>query len=624
MELANQVLERLLSGEEVHDVLQHIRAFVCEVIGEGTASLVIERPGRKLEVVCDPRSPLDPAVITRVLASDSARASKLPGIPFGPPDAPVGVWVDGACRGKEMRGLLDTARRIGHWSLWFVPVQDAQVGHLGWIVTSAKEARPPDARELGSLRFAAHLLCLAARQERAASQWVSSDHDALTGLAGRAAFLERVAVALARRRREGRVAVIVLHFDRLRAITNSLGVFAGNQVLVAVARRLKQVVRRGDVLAQLERDEFAVLLEGLQCEQDAIEVAERLVEVLHRPIPVSNQDVILTASFGIALERDRAIASDLLREAEVALANVRSSGGQRLCVFSEKLDHGLRRRLVLEGELVYALERNELSLRFQPVVDLRSGRIVELEALLRWEHPTYGMISPSEFIPIAEETGAIVSIGRWTLREAARLMRDWLSCYPHLPADLKISVNLSPRQLRHSRLVEDVITTLEEVGLPPSRLKLEITESLLVETEDTVLTQLKRLRELGIELALDDFGTGYSSLGYLSRLPIDSLKIDRTFVGRLDEDQTRAAIVRTIVSFALALGLTVVGEGIETEVQLLHLRALGCNHGQGYYFTRPVDAENVEALLARGVVPLQSCQPLPHEGHERLAGTYPG
>ncbi|GBD16908.1 Phytochrome-like protein cph2 [bacterium HR26] len=302
----------------------------------------------------------------------------------------------------------------------------------------------------------------------------------------------------------------------------------------------------------------------------------------------------------------------------MALANARSASGGSYKVFSQALDRGMRRRLELEIHLLRALEREEFFLNFQPVIELDTGRIVELEALLRWEHAQHGLISPSEFIPIAEETGLIIPIGRWALREAARLMREWLSRFPYLPPELKLSVNLSPRQLRYSGLVQEIAATLDEVGLSPGRLKIEITESLLVDTDEAVLSRLQDLRAHGIELALDDFGTGYSSLGYLSGLPVDCLKIDRTFVERLGQDQAQAAIIQTIVSVARALGLNVVGEGIETEVQLVHLRALGCTRGQGYYIARPLSADGVATLLGRGLTLLLPSQNLPVSPREPL------
>lgn len=620
VEVANGVLERLVQGAPLHDVVEEVSECLRSVLSGSAVLVVLERRGSESEPVSDPRLSDDVTLALRTLGKRLSNAGSLPGTPFGPQGAPIGVWIDTTSHDPASQPVVEAIGRAGFRSLWAVPVRDPLAGHVGWLFACLAEARQPEPGEFSLLTMATRFLCLAARQEGTMQQQASGDYDSLTGLPGREVFLKRLGAALARhQRRQGRVGVIVLDFDRFRVIHNSLGVAAGNQVLLTVARRLRQSLRWNDTLARLERDEFAILLEGLQCEQDAIEVTERMMQCLHRPITVTNREVMLTASFGIALSTERSTAADLMREAEFALADARSSGGGQYRVFSQALDQGIRWRMELEIDLLHALERNQFHLKFQPVIELDTGRIVELEALLRWEHPKYGSVSPSEFIPIAEGTGAIILIGRWTLREAARLMREWLNRFPHLSPDLKLSINLSPRQLRYSGLVQDIVTTLAEVDLPPSRLKVEITETSLVDIGDAVLSRLEQLRALGIELALDDFGTGYSSLGYLAGLPVDCLKIDRTFIERLGRDQAQAAIIQTIVSVARALGLGVVGEGIETEKQLVHLRALGCTRGQGYYIARPLCPDRIAALLEHGPTILHPFQNRLEDPSELLA-----
>jgi diguanylate cyclase (GGDEF)-like protein len=621
LEATNSVLERVLHGATPGEVLQAIGRHLFTTLPELATLMAIRGPHPEIETASDPRLPEEALPAFRLLAKRVRSLADVPGVPFGPPQRPAGALIVAPVEHPAWQPPVEMVARAGFQALWAVPIEDPIAGHLGWIFACMPEPRVPCPAELSCLTLAANLLCLAARQRGLSPPQETGDYDPLTGLPGRGVFLERLGHALARRhRRKGRVGVIVLDFDRFRIINNSFGVAAGNQVLLTVARRLRKGLRRGDTLARLERDEFAILLEGLQCERDAIEVAERMIQRLHRPIPLTNREVMLTASFGIALSTETSTPADLMREAEMALADARSTGGGSYKVFSQALDRGMRRRLELEIDLLRALEREEFFLNFQPVIELDTGQIVELEALLRWEHAQHGLISPGEFIPIAEETGLIIPIGRWALREAARLMREWLSRFPHLPPELKLSVNLSPRQLRYSGLVQEIAATLDEVGLSPGRLKIEITESLLVDTDEAVLSRLRNLRAHGIELALDDFGMGYSSLGYLSGLPVDCLKIDRTFVERLGQDQTQAAIIQMIVSVARALGLNVVGEGIETEVQLVHLRALGCTRGQGYYIAQPLSADGVATLLGRGLTLLLPSQNLPGSPRELLAG----
>jgi predicted signal transduction protein with EAL and GGDEF domain len=352
------------------------------------------------------------------------------------------------------------------------------------------------------------------------------------------------------------------------------------------------------VVARLGGDEFAVLLEGVSDEGMPAALAGRLAAALRAPIDLDGREVFTAASVGIALSGPgRDGPEELLRAADLAMYRAKAEGKGRSAVFEPSMDEAAVERLALETDLRHALERGELRLHYQPIVELGTGTVREVEALLRWEHPRRGLIPPISFIPIAEETGLIVPIGRWIIEEACRQLRAWdLAHRERQP--LAIAVNLSARQLRDPDLVGDVDRALHACGLAPARLRLEITEDVLVEDTAAAAAALVRLKALGVGLAIDDFGTGYASLGYLKRLPVDMLKIDRSFVEGLGREERDSAIVQGVLSLAGNLRLEVTGEGIETAEQLERLRALGCDLGQGFYFARPLTAERVSELLA--------------------------
>ncbi len=425
-------------------------------------------------------------------------------------------------------------------------------------------------------------------------------HDALTGLPNRMLFMDRLRHALSRakRRAHKKIAVLFADLDNFKFVNDTLGHHVGDELLVAVSDRLRKCLRPEDSAARLGGDEFAVLLEDVEGVSEAALVAQRIIEELRTPFVLSGQEVFVTPSIGIALgEASQDMSKDLVRNADVAMYRAKEEGKARYQVFDSGMQDRITDRLKLENDLRRALERNEFRVYYQPVVALDTGRIVDMEALVRWEHPEQGLVPPSEFVPLAEEIGLIVAIGRLVLREACRQTRAWQERYPSAPP-LLVGVNLSARQLRHSELIEDVEGALRESGLEPRWLTLEITEGSVVGEGERHIGVLRAIREQGVRFALDDFGTEYSSLSYLKRLPVGMLKIDRSFVERIGEDEEDGVLVAGIVGVAKGLGLRVVAEGVETFEQLERVKALGCDLAQGYYFSAPLPTKMVEELLA--------------------------
>ncbi|MBU1665622.1 MAG: EAL domain-containing protein [Gammaproteobacteria bacterium] len=414
-------------------------------------------------------------------------------------------------------------------------------------------------------------------------------YDVLTGLPNRALFESHTAQALARTARGGgRAALLFFDLDNFKVVNDSLGHPVGDQLLQAVAAQLGQVVRQTDNLSRLGGDEFTLLVEGAG-QQQASAVAEHVIEALHQSIPIDGHELSVGASIGIALYPDDGDSVDkLLRSADSALYAAKAAGKHTWRFFSAEMDEQAQHRLALEAGLRRALDRNELRMVYQPIVDLGTGRHIGFEALMRWTSPELGEVSPAVFIPVAEETGLIHAFGTFALREACSQTRRWLD---EGRVDVVVSVNVSARQFSGRGLVDSVRQTLKEADLPPSHLDLEITETALMGGEQEVVDILNELHDLGVSLSLDDFGIGYASLSQLKRLPIHKLKIDRSFVMDILHDSDDTAIVTAIIGMADALGLTVVAEGVETQDQQAFLAALGCRRGQGYLFGRPGPAE---------------------------------
>jgi diguanylate cyclase (GGDEF)-like protein/PAS domain S-box-containing protein len=425
-------------------------------------------------------------------------------------------------------------------------------------------------------------------------------HDSLTGLPNRILFLDRLEQALARLRRgQSMAAVMFLDLDRFKHVNDSLGHHAGDEVLTAVAPRLKQALRAADTVARFGGDEFGILLEDIDSELAATQAAERIAAVFGRPFVLGSAEHFITASVGIALARGGERADELIRDADTAMYRAKEAGRARYELFDDDLRARVVSRLRMETELRRAIERHELWLEYQPVVSLRDETIVSVEALLRWTHPDRGLIPPADFIPIAEETGLIESIGARVLDEACRQAAQWHASMPDR-APVGISVNLSAVQIANATLPETVAIAMRAANLDPSTLQLEITETVLLGEDARLSETLTNLRKLGVQLVLDDFGTGYSSLGYLTRLPLDALKVDRAFVDGLGRDRQDTSITEAIIAMARALSLPVIVEGVETELQLAELRRMGCDQVQGYYFSRPVPAATITSMLLNG------------------------
>src|SRR5580658_1567274 len=452
-------------------------------------------------------------------------------------------------------------------------------------------------------------------------------HDSLTQLANRALFMHQLTQCVNRtkRRQDYKFAVVFIDVDHFKTVNDSLGHSAGDQLIVQIAERLSGSIRRddivprpaertgpvraagNDILARLGGDIFAILLDDIRDASDGIRVAERIQQNLALPFSVDARQLQITVSIGIAASATNySAAEDVWRDADTAMHGARSLGRSRYQMCDPAMHAAAMNRLKLESDLRQAESRGELQIHYQPIVSLRNGCLTGFEALLRWQRPGFGLVPPLEFIPVAEETGLIVPIGSWVLREACSQMRDWHLLFPSEPA-LTIAVNFSAKQFIQPNMVEQVKQVLGETHLDPGSLKIEFTESVAMQDAERTTRILTELRALGLGTSIDDFGTGYSSLSYLIRLPLDILKLDRSFVSRMDKNKESRQIVHTIISLADNLGMDVVAEGIETVEQAHELKLLGCQYGQGYFFSKPINKGSVEALLKSGMLGTDEC-----------------
>ena len=453
-------------------------------------------------------------------------------------------------------------------------------------------------------QFHAHNLIVqaqdvSARRRAEAELYHNAYHDSLTQLPNRTHFDDQLNRAIARVQRhpEQRFAVMYLDFDRFKLVNDSLGHKAGDELLVTVARRLKAILRETDVLARLGGDEFAILVEDLHRQREAVELAERIHKELQNTIHLGGMEVTITASIGITFSTNNYQNSDdIIRDADIAMYKAKSKGKSQYALFDSSLHQHVAAQLQLESELHRALGQGQIYLEYQPICTLRDRKLIGFEALARWDHPERGLLDPSTFIPVAEETGLIVPLGNWVLFEACRQMREWRAIRDS--NELNMSVNVSSMQLSHPDFVAHVATSLRAAGMSPSQLTLEVTESVLMEGIENAVSTLGALRQMGVTLSIDDFGTGYSSLSYLATLPIDALKIDRSFIDKMSREGNGSEIVKAIFKLGQVLSKQVFAEGIETGAQLALLEELGCEFGQGFFLSRPVSALRAGGFLA--------------------------
>ncbi|MEO1464721.1 MAG: EAL domain-containing protein [Cyanobacteria bacterium J06633_1] len=425
-------------------------------------------------------------------------------------------------------------------------------------------------------------------------------HDALTGLPNRALFMDRLEQQLKRSQSQNGYlfAVLFLDLDRFKVVNDSVGHLIGDKLLIEIARRLEKSISPTDTVARLGGDEFTILLENIASKSEATLVAESIYQTLSFSFHIDGYELFSTASIGIALSsHGYEKPEDILRDADLTMYSAKEQGKARYEVFNSSLRDRALQRLELETDLRRALERNEFEVYYQPITSLPLGTLSGFEALARWNHPVKGSIGPGDFIPVCEETGLIVPLGRWLLKEACKAARSWQLKYPEHPP-IKMSVNLSGQQFREPELIEEIEAVLTETGLAGKFLKLEITESILIDNLETVTEIILKLRQKDIQFSIDDFGTGYSSLSYLHRFPVDTIKIDRSFVSQMQSSGENSAIVKAIVTLAHMLDMDVIAEGIETTTQLAQLKLLQCEYGQGFFFSKPLSQEHAEAFVA--------------------------
>ncbi|PZR81833.1 MAG: hypothetical protein DLM65_05225 [Candidatus Aeolococcus gillhamiae] len=611
-----RVAEFLRGSDEA---LSHSNELEAAIVGLlGRAREMFEAQIAQLTIY--PSSPGEKAYRTTVRAGDPSGTEVMVPIDLNDLDDILeadsdGVIIDRISASPSSRDVL-SRRHIDHAMVSLLRGRSRLIGSL--MVGSHVTARSFDQRDLHLFQSLAiqtsstlengHLEQSIARlsdlQEQLSHQ---AFHDSLTDLANRSLFSDRIDHALLRRSRTGKpVAVLFIDLDDFKAVNDTLGHSAGDQLLMGVAERLRNSLRRPDTAARLGGDEFAVLIEDIDTPNEAELVAERIFTALVEPFALAGQSVTVHASIGVAVSDDATdSASRLMRHADVAMYAAKSAGKSRHVLFISGMEAEIVARHRLRADLERAISADEFGVHYQPIFDMADGRLVATEALVRWRHPTRGMVAPDDFISTAEETGVILALGTRVLRKACIETRQWQESYPS-SEPLWVSVNISPRQLQQPGFVDEVLDVVADTGLLPSSLVLELTESMVLDDANSgaSIDKLEALKRTGIRIAIDDFGTGYSSLSYLRRLPVDILKIAKPFVDDLHNTEDEGDFARAIIGIGNALRLTMIAEGIETTEQLIALRHLGCHLGQGYHLSHPIKGEAVERLLAAGGVDL--------------------
>jgi diguanylate cyclase (GGDEF)-like protein len=606
----NEALESLATGRPLGDTLALLCRFLEGQLAGARCAVMAHVPeaGRMRHLA----APHLPPEYVAALDAWPAGPGGFP-VPLKP-DRLEPLWTSSIAESPLWQAVGPLALAHGLRACWCMPVRSPEGEVLGRICLyhGAPTPEPTDAQRR-LLESAAAIAGMALERERAEVRLAHMAHfDGLTGLPNRRLFNDRLTQALGRaRRRKGRVAVLFADLDRFKPVNDSLGHHAGDRVLKEVSDRVKGVLRQEDTLARLGGDEFTVILEDIIGRDDAIQVAERLLEAVSAPFDLDGQEVAVGASIGISLyPDDGADAATLVTNADMAMYRAKEAGKGVFCFFAGEMQQRAAARLRLDAALRHALERREFRVMFQPQVEAATGRLLGAEALLRWQHPELGEVGPDVFVPILEETGLIFPVGEWVLTEACRHWHSWSACGS---GRLRMAVNVSGRQLHQARLPELVGRVLQTTGLKAACLELELTESVIMENAPATVATLKAVEALGVSLAVDDFGTGYSSLSYLKAFPIRALKIDRSFVRDITADESSRAIAGAVISLAHSLDLTVIAEGVETGAQLAVLQGLDCDLAQGYLFGRPMEADAFQRHLEEQAAPRRpdACLPGP-------------
>jgi diguanylate cyclase (GGDEF)-like protein/PAS domain S-box-containing protein len=590
-----KILEMIATGADLKTVLEQLVSVIAQQSDGMIGSVVLlDEDGMHV------RSSIAPGL------PDSFTRS-LGGVAVGPRAGSCGaamyrcerVITTDIARDPLWTDYRDLALAHGLHACISTPILSQRGKALGAFAMYYGAARVPTETELGLADIASHIAGIAIERKQAEERIRHmAHHDELTGLPNRTLLGEHVELAIAQAERtRSKTALLFVDLDHFKHVNDSLGHQAGDRLLRSVARRLQNCMRKSDSLARLGGDEFVLILPGLKAEQDAAPIAQKLLDTLHQPFAVDGQELHVSGSIGISLyPTDGTDAEALMRAADIAMYHAKEKGRGNFQYFTFSLNQAVQHRLRLASQLRHALARGELTMHYQPQIDMETGRIFAAEALIRWHQSDHGYIPPAEFIPIAEETGLIFPVGEWVLQTACAQLRRWRDAGFR---DMKIAVNLSARQVVQHGFVDTVARVLYETGLPATALDLEITESLLMQPSEENLTPLNRLSEMGIQLSVDDFGTGYSSLSYLKRFPINTLKIDQSFVRGIDRDHDDMTIVAAIIAMAQSLRLKVIAEGVETAAQGSFLREHGCLLAQGYYYSKPMPADMLSEVLCK-------------------------
>ncbi|HET8955064.1 MAG TPA: EAL domain-containing protein [Solirubrobacterales bacterium] len=597
--------ERAMQNSDPQEMMEAATELIGKVEGVHSACIwELGRDGRRLNL----RAGLEEAVVGAGRRVSASRDSHAGAALDSGTHAIVSDW------SQETRHTMPPVLRVFGTASSLAVVIDGKNRPFGVLDVHATEPHRFTAKDVPFVQAAANVLADAI-ERHAADQALRYRvlHDSLTGLPNRLSFVDALGEALDKAAISGSpVGILFLDLDHFKLINDSLGHHAGDALLRAVAPRLRSHLRPGDVVARFGGDEFGILIDRLADEGEAVAIADRVASAFTQPFSLDGVDHFVSASIGVAVARaseERTVNAELLiRDADAAMYRAKEGGRARCVLFDAEMRAGAMRRLETERELRHALDREELALFYQPVVNLRSGEITGLEALVRWRHPDRGTLDPAEFVSIAEDSGLIEPIGRWVQERACRQALEWHQLRPD-SRPLDVAVNLSARQVAHRDLAEAVEEVIARTGIDPVHLRLEITESVLVEESATAISTLERLNELGVRLVLDDFGTGYSSLAYLNRFPFHALKIDRSFVDALGIEQEATAIVEAIIGMARALSLEVIAEGVESEVQLAELRRLECDYAQGYLFHAAMPDREVSRLIAEGALGYSGISP---------------